>query len=69
MTKADYIQQMESIHAQIIDLKDNLKQLVKEATAEEFDGAILSTIAQKRAQGKLSEYVQDLEDVLNTIKN
>lgn len=68
MTKADYIQQMESIHAQIIDLKDNLKQLVKDANADELDGSVLSTIAQKRAQGKLSEFIEDLEHTLTVVR-
>lgn len=68
MTKADYIQQMEGVHAQIIDLKDNLKQLVKEANADELDGSVLSTIAQKRAQGKLSEFIEDLEHTLTVVK-
>ncbi len=68
MTKADYIEKLQSIHSEINVLKGDLKEVLDEIKENtEFDGAKLSRIAAKRAAGKLSEFVEDMEITLSLI--
>ena len=68
MSKADYIEKLQSIHSEIITLKGDLKDVLDEIKENtEFDGAKLSRIAAKRAAGKLSEFVEDMVDTLKLI--
>lgn len=68
MTKSDYIEKLQSIHSEINILKGDLKDVLDEIKEEtEFDGGKLNRIAAKRAAGKLTEYVEDLEETLKLI--
>jgi uncharacterized protein (UPF0335 family) len=68
MSKGDYIEKLQSIHSEIITLKGDMKDVLDEIKNEtEFDGGKLNRIAAKRAAGKLSEFVEDLEETLKLI--
>lgn len=68
MTKSDYIEKLQSIHSEINILKGDLKDVLDEIKNEtEFDGGKLNRIAAKRAVGKLTEYIEDMEETLKLI--
>lgn len=68
MNKYDYIEKLQSIHSEINILKGDLKQTMDEIKEDtEFDAVKLNRIAQKRSLGKLSEYVEDIEETLKLI--
>lgn len=68
MTKADYIEKLQTIHSEINILKGDLKDVLEEIKDEtDLDGPRLNRIAAKRAAGKLSEYAEDLEMTLSLI--
>ena len=67
-TESEYVKQMEAIFSEINVLMEDIKQLKSDAKDEGFKPTKLAKIAKLRAECKTGKYVQEVQEILNTIE-
>ncbi len=64
-TEGDIVKRMEAVLAEITTLQEDLKQLKNDSKRFGYKGAVLAKIAKLRSSGKIGDYFDESQALLN----